>query len=123
MSLNRRDFLKITGTAAGAIAIGTLGSCTNTNQTAETDPVSRLSSMTGDVAPITLQEREQRIEKARRLMKENDIDALFLDSGSSMFYYTGVCWGQSERMMAAVIPANGDIAYICPGFEEDDSVN
>ena len=119
MSLNRRDFLKITGTAAGAIAIGTLGSCTNTNQTAETDPVSRLSSMTGDVAPITLQEREQRIEKARRLMKENDIDALFLDSGSSMFYYTGVCWGQSERMMAAVIPANGDIAYICPGFEEE----
>jgi Xaa-Pro dipeptidase len=28
-------------------------------------------------------------------------------------------WGQSERTFGVVIPANGEIAYVCPGFEED----
>jgi Xaa-Pro dipeptidase len=70
------------------------------------------------VAPITADERKGRIEKAQRLMAEQQIAALFLESGSSLFYYTGVRWGLSERLFGAVIPAKGDIAFVCPGFEE-----
>jgi len=51
-------------------------------------------------------------------MKENRIDALYLDGGTSMFYFTGVRWGTSERMFAVIIPARGDPAYVCPKFEE-----
>jgi Xaa-Pro dipeptidase len=52
-------------------------------------------------------------------MVENGIDAIFLDSGTSMFYYTGVRWGQSERMFGIVIPARGEIAMVTPAFEEE----
>lgn len=73
----------------------------------------------GDVTPITDEERRARIEKAQRLMAENRIDAVYLESGSSLFYYTGVRWGNSERMFGAVIPARGEIAWITPKFEEE----
>jgi hypothetical protein len=33
-------------------------------------------------------------------MTENGIAAMFLEGGSSMFYYTGVRWGNSERRSA-----------------------
>jgi Xaa-Pro dipeptidase len=67
---------------------------------------------------ITDAERQQRIDKARRLMGENGIDAIVLEGGTSMFYYTGVRWGNSERTFAVVIPAKGDLAWVTPGFEE-----
>jgi Xaa-Pro dipeptidase len=68
--------------------------------------------------PITDEERLARIEKARRLMNENGIDAIFLEGGTSMFYYTGVRWGNSERTFGVVIPAKGELAWVTPAFEE-----
>ena len=58
------------------------------------------------------------IDKARRLMADNRIDAIYLESGTSLFYFTGVRWGASERMFGAVLPARGDMAWISPKFEE-----
>ena len=52
-------------------------------------------------------------------MVENGIDALVLEGGTSMFYYTGVRWGNSERTFAVVIPARGELAWVTPGFEEE----
>ncbi|MGA9349376.1 MAG: Xaa-Pro peptidase family protein [Anaerolineae bacterium] len=77
-----------------------------------------LKPMTEGISPITVEERQGRIEKARALMAENGIGAIYLEAGSSLFYFTGVRWGQSERMTAAVIPAKGEVAYVCPAFEE-----
>ncbi|MCK5245728.1 aminopeptidase P family protein, partial [Candidatus Bipolaricaulota bacterium] len=78
-----------------------------------------LEPMLDGVEPITIKEREARIEKAQRLMVENEIDAVFLEAGTTLHYFTGIRWGRSERMMAALLPAQGEIAYICPAFEED----
>jgi Xaa-Pro dipeptidase len=75
--------------------------------------------MTDDVTPITMEERKARIEKARKLMRENRIDAIYIEPGTSMSYFTGMRWGTSERMFAMVIPARGDIGWICPKFEEE----
>jgi Xaa-Pro dipeptidase len=69
-------------------------------------------------APITDEERGARIEQARRLMIQHGIDAMVLEGGTSMFYYTGVHWGNSERTFAVVIPAHGELAWVTPGFEE-----
>jgi Xaa-Pro dipeptidase len=77
-----------------------------------------LKPMTEGISPITVEERQSRIEKARALMAENGIAAMYLEAGSGLFYFTGVRWGRSERMMAAVIPVEGEIAYVCPAFEE-----
>jgi len=77
-----------------------------------------LRPMTEGIVPITDAERMGRLEKARRLMVENNIGAICLEGGSSLFYFTGVRWGLSERPFVAVIPAKGELAWVCPTFEE-----
>ena len=74
--------------------------------------------MANDVQPITTAERERRIDKARRLMSVQGIDAILLEAGTTLDYFTGVRWSRSERTTAAVIPACGEIAYVSPAFEE-----
>jgi len=83
------------------------------------EPIRRLRKMTDGIVPISDGERQARIEKARRLMVANKIEAIYLEPGSSMFYFTGMRWSNSERMFGLVIPARGDIAWICPKFEEE----
>jgi Xaa-Pro dipeptidase len=77
-----------------------------------------LKSMTAGIVPISAEERDGRIEKARRLMAENGIAALLLEPGSSLYYFTGVRWGLSERPFVHVLPVKGDPAWVCPAFEE-----
>lgn len=84
-----------------------------------TNPFSHLKPMTADVSPITVEERGSRIAKARRLMVDSGIDALYIETGAPLLYLTGVRWGPSERMLAAILPARGEIAYVCPAFEEE----
>ena len=52
-------------------------------------------------------------------MQEQKIEALILDAGTSMNYFTGISWWPSERTMVAIIPAQGNVKFICPGFEEE----
>ena len=70
--------------------------------------------MTADVKPITADERAARIEKAQQLMAHNKIGAIYLEGGSSMFYFTGVRWGLSERPFVCVIPAKGEAGVGVP---------
>ena len=81
-------------------------------------PIRKLRPMTSGIKPITDDERRARMEKARRLMRENQIRAMFLEGGSTMFYFTGTKWGRSERTFGMVFPAEGDPAWVVPGFEE-----
>jgi Xaa-Pro dipeptidase len=119
MSIDRRDFLKLSAGAAGAALVTSGCSPQQDTRSEAGDPISRLEPMTADVVPITDAERLQRIEKARRLMTEAGIEAIYLEGGTGMFYFTGVRWGNSERMFAVVLPARGELAWICPAFEED----
>lgn len=81
--------------------------------------IRRLPRMTRDVVPIADDERKARIAKAQRLMAGNKIDAIYIEPGSSMFYFTGMRWSTSERMFALVIPQRGELAWVCPKFEEE----
>ncbi|MBP6775354.1 MAG: aminopeptidase P family protein, partial [Gemmatimonadaceae bacterium] len=78
-----------------------------------------LSSMKGQVKPISVDERRARLEKARGLMRANGIDALMLTGGTSMEYFTGIKWGLSERLLAAIIPVTGSAFLVTPKFEEE----
>jgi Xaa-Pro dipeptidase len=80
--------------------------------------IRQLKSVTDDVPPISNDERAARIGKARRLMAENKIAALFCEPGSSLFYFTGIQWGRSERMFGLLLPARGEPMFIVPAFEE-----
>lgn len=81
-------------------------------------PIMALAPMTAGVVPISVEERRGRIEKARRLMAQHGLGAILLEPGSSMSYFTGMSWGQSERPFVAVLPARGEVAFVCPAFEE-----
>ncbi|MDH4556583.1 aminopeptidase P family protein [Pseudomonas sp. BN417] len=77
-----------------------------------------LASMTAGAEPIGLGEYQARIAKAQGLMREQGLAAIYLNAGSNLRYFTGVKWSPSERMVGAVLPANGPLAYIAPAFEE-----
>ncbi|MDX6385784.1 MAG: Xaa-Pro dipeptidase [Blastocatellia bacterium] len=83
------------------------------------EAIQKLRRMTAGVVPITDGERRARIAKAQRLMAQHKIDAIYLEPGSSMSYFTGMRWGTSERMFALVIPQRGELAWVCPKFEEE----
>ncbi|HET8611210.1 MAG TPA: Xaa-Pro peptidase family protein [Sphingomonas sp.] len=67
--------------------------------------------------PIARAEYAARIEHARRLMRAQGIKALLIEPGASMIYFTGLHWGRSERLTAAIIPLNGEPAIVTPFFE------
>jgi Xaa-Pro dipeptidase len=117
LNLKRRNFIQLSTLAAGsAVAAGFQSIHTAREKT--TNGTGILSSMTGDIIPISLNERKERMAKAQRLLLQNKMEALVLESGISLEYFTGISWWPSERTMVAVIPARGEIKYVCPGFEE-----
>ncbi len=119
MSIKRRDFIRLSAGTAASTAFVSMSGCVTPTPATKGDPLDELKSMTKDIVPISVQEREARIEKAQRLMAENKIEALLLDAGTSMKYFTGVSWSPSERTMVAIIPAKGEVKYVSPAFEAD----
>lgn len=126
MCTDRRDFLRSTAGVVGATLIGSRFAFADTSdveaiQERQEIPelIRRLPKMTSGIVPITDDERQARIAKAQRLMGEQKIDAIYIEPGSTMYYYTGVRWSTSERMLALIIPQRGELAWVCPKFEEE----
>ncbi|MDZ7870427.1 MAG: Xaa-Pro peptidase family protein [Rheinheimera sp.] len=76
-----------------------------------------LSDMRAGVAPIAVTEYQARIDKACALMRQQDVAAIYLNAGSSLLYFTGTRWYASERLVGAVLTADGVLKYIAPVFE------
>lgn len=68
--------------------------------------------------PIGRDERMRRLTGARSLMQRHGIGAILVEPGASLDYFTGVQWGRSERLTAAIIPADGDPIIVTPFFEK-----
>jgi Xaa-Pro dipeptidase len=121
MSIDRRRFLQTSAVAAGAGIAGSscLLAAASPQAAAQAGPFAHLKPMTAGISRIDIEDRKARVENARRLMAENKIDAIILDSGTSLGYFTGVSWWASERTFVAILPARGEVAYVCPKFEED----
>lgn len=86
--------------------------------TAQSIDTGDLRQITGDAVPIGREERSTRLARAQALMKANGIGAVLIEPGASLLYFTGVRWGRSERLTAAVIPVEGDPIIVTPFFEE-----
>jgi len=82
-------------------------------------PILALTDRRKDIVPITVDERNSRLDLARDLMKQNGLNALLITTGASLQYYTGTRWGQSERLFAYVIPQAAAPFVICPHLERD----
>lgn len=80
--------------------------------------LARMQPMTAGVVPIGVPEYQARIAKAQGLMQAQGIEALYLDTSTNLRYFTGIELKLTERLHGAVIPAQGEIAYLSPAFEE-----
>jgi len=111
--ITKRDFLKYSGGLGLATAMAPAATAA-----VDADSVPELQEITAAAQPITVDERRARVARAQRLMQQAGIDALLLEAGSALVYFTGVRWWRSERFTGAVIPAEGDFAVVTPYFEE-----
>ncbi|HEU4775227.1 MAG TPA: Xaa-Pro peptidase family protein [Telluria sp.] len=82
------------------------------------EALAALSDMTGGMVAISKEEHLQRIARAQAFMQAEGIAAVYLNAGTNMTYFTGTKWYASERMVGAILPARGALAYIAPAFEE-----
>lgn len=80
--------------------------------------LAKFTSMTGDVVPIDQIELLERVKASQEAMRTDGLAALYLDTSANLQYFTGLDLHPTERLHGAVIPADGPIAYLAPGFEE-----
>lgn len=76
-----------------------------------------LSRWQSIAAPIGNDEYQQRLQRARTLMRELGVDALLVTAGASLRYFSGIGWGASERLLGLLLTAQGTPILICPAFE------
>jgi len=114
--MNRRKFITAAGAATAIAAVGP--SLLAHGETSSQIDASIITAMKSRIKPITNEERQQRVEKALRLMAESNVGAILMEGGTSMNYFTGAQWGRSERLFAMVLPQKGEPFYIAPAFEE-----
>ncbi|MFL6414733.1 MAG: M24 family metallopeptidase [Bryobacteraceae bacterium] len=116
--MSRRMILR--GASAAGASLALAGASSGSQGDEHMAPsIASLKSMRDRAKPITVKERQQRIQKARQLMAANKIDAILLVGGTSQLYFTGMNWGGSERLLATVVPQSGKAFVVCPAFEED----
>ncbi|MGD9598102.1 MAG: M24 family metallopeptidase [Steroidobacteraceae bacterium] len=111
MNTARRTFLSLSAAAAGTLALTPLSA---SRAAAGAAPARKITLP----PPIGTAERLQRIAKAQALMRAAGLEAILVEAGSSLVYFTGVQWWRSERLTAAVIPVEGDVLIVTPAFEE-----
>lgn len=82
------------------------------------EALASLSDMTAGAVPIGKDEHLQRIARAQAYMQMQGIAAIYINAGANLTYFTGTKWHASERMVGAILPAQGAVEYIAPAFEE-----
>ena len=80
--------------------------------------LAKLDNMTQQVAPISNDELNARLQKAQSLMQQQGIAAMYIDAGTNLTYFTGLKWYKSERLVGAILPAKGELCYVAPHFEQ-----
>ena len=114
---SRRRFLELSGVTAGmATASPWVARASSAMADGPNLPpsIAKLKSRKNEAVPITREERQQRQERARKLMAENAIDAIVLMEGTSLKYFTGIRWWGGERTFALVLPVKGGAFYVVP---------
>jgi Xaa-Pro dipeptidase len=130
---SRRDFLRATA-ATSVAAIAAPRSTPAQHQDHQSiDPLppafSGLSPLGAKIRPIATDEFAERITHAQNLMSgatpagdsqpaKSRFDAIFLAQGTSLYYFTGVRWSMSERLLGLLIPRTGQPILVVPAFEE-----
>ncbi len=118
--MNRRNFLRTTSVVSAAALIqqnAIAGNVTKEQLTSDIDSTV-IKNIQQRIKPISAEEYIQRQANAQKLMAENKIDAILMEGGTSLNYFTGAQWGRSERLFTLILPQKGEPMFIAPKFEE-----
>jgi Xaa-Pro dipeptidase len=128
MNFSRRDLFKSAAVAAGGVATGTASNGFAAGSQAATQspeqslpPAFDALKPLGDlVKPIRAEELQARVAHAQELMTDAKprFEALYVTPGTTLVYYTGIHWWPSERILAFLVPRQGDPLLVAPAFEE-----
>lgn len=80
--------------------------------------LAKIKPWVANIQPIQKEEFEERVKKATTLLNEQRVKAMYLHAGTNLYYFTGTRWNSSERMVGAILYADGSLEYIAPKFEE-----
>jgi Xaa-Pro dipeptidase len=116
--ISRRRFLQSGSVVAGISAALPILSQAVHDDKSLPSAIAALPTRAAEAKPITIEERAARQEKARQLMRENNLDAILIAQGTSLRYFSGIRWEGGERLFAMLLPAKGEAFYVAPAFEE-----
>jgi Xaa-Pro dipeptidase len=116
--LTRRQLIQSTAALAAVAPVTVLAQ--DKKETSLPPSFDSLKPLGSRVKPIATEEFQSRIARAQKLLAEQNpkLDALFVAPGTSLFYFTGVHWWPSERLLGILIPQKSDAIVVCPAFEE-----
>jgi len=130
LTISRRDLLKSSAATLAAGAVFPIADAHKLSRAASSSlkpqesalppAFNTLKPIRDRVQPITAGERKARVARAQELMTnaKPQFSALFITPGTALFYFTGIRWWPSERMLALLIPRSGDAVLVSPAFEE-----
>ena len=114
MSLTRRSFIKTGSLSLAALSLGPSAVATAGDGSAQ-----ELENLVAGVQPLGPDDYALRQEKARRLLAEKGLDAIFIGGGTNLVYFTKVGWWLSERVFGVVLSPKKDPVWVCPAFEAE----
>ena len=126
---SRRRFLRGTAAASALLLDPHLSVDEHPRDEALPAAFGSLKPLGSRVHPISAEEFSARIDHTQKLMTEPPalaagqsspakFDALFFAPGTSLYYFTGIRWGLSERLLGLVLIRTGEPVLIVPAFEE-----
>lgn len=119
---SRRKFVQSAGAVAALVPSAALAQGKPETTAASSLPPAfdQLKPLGSRVKPITPEEYQARVAHAQQLLTEQNpkLDALFVATGTSLYYFTGVHWWASERLLGLLIPQKGEPIVVCAAFEE-----
>jgi Xaa-Pro dipeptidase len=118
---SRRNFLQTSAVATSALLLQKPQTTPAQSAPDQLPPAfAKLKPLGDRVHSIQPQEFQARLNLAQEKMQQSQppYDALFLAPSTSLYYFTGIHWGLSERLLSLVIPNTGQPLLVVPAFEE-----
>src|SRR6267154_5219697 len=117
---SRRAFIQTTALGTAGSFVSVVSVTPQNSQSTLPAAFSSLKPLGSRATPVSNDEFRARLSRAQQLMSDLSpkFDALFVAPGTSLYYFTGIRWWPSERLLALLLPRTGEPLFVCPAFEE-----
>src|SRR5258708_38174386 len=115
---SRREFLKSPATASALAMTPLSRAMAEGSSGALPEAFSNLKPLGARIRPIATEEYHERLLHAQKMMAElaPKYDALIVAPGTTLYYFTGIRWRISERVLTLVLPRTGNASVSARGL-------